>query len=237
VILYEHVGFAGRCWGFVPGSHSYVGDAANNQASSVRVATGYVATLYKRSNFEAAYGWHNTETTDNPWGWTNVGNDAVSSLVVQVAPDSTYFDGVSGEGDWVGEAASLASRCARVGDGVKHQRPGRVHWRFNFRVRFCWSGTKVTDVWDHDREALVTPLPWPASLVQGWTYQPSELATATAGYAITTAYGRGVFEFCTWKQACLSRREPWVRITLRGDGSASCESSVRVASHPCFRGP
>ena len=46
VILYEHTNFQGRCWGFPAGQTDYVGDAANDQASSIWVADGYVATIY-----------------------------------------------------------------------------------------------------------------------------------------------------------------------------------------------
>src|SRR5918999_2513205 len=92
VILYEHVDFGGACWGFFPGSHSWVGDHANDKASSIRVAAGYVVSLFAHGDFGGA--WHNTETSATPWGWSNVGNDTVSSLVVQSSdPDPTSYEG------------------------------------------------------------------------------------------------------------------------------------------------
>src|SRR5688572_2740448 len=45
VVLYEHANYQGQCWGFPAGQTDYVGDGANERASSIWVADGYVATL------------------------------------------------------------------------------------------------------------------------------------------------------------------------------------------------
>jgi hypothetical protein len=238
VVLYEHVGSAGRCWGFWPGSHPTIGDA-NNVASSVRVASGYVATLFTRTYFEASYGWYNAESTSNAANWAGVGNDAASSLVVQVnSPNAGLYDGVDVTDD-PGQAAEVlpGSGCSRISDVVKHRHgaSGRIHWRYALLVSFCWGGGKVTKLWATEVQPTIEPLPFPFNLIQWWEYSLVTYQQSQAGFSSAIVRADGEFRFCGFRYLCIKHVQPWVRIELFGDGNARCWTSGRPAAHRCLR--
>ena len=112
-------------------------------ASSIKVADGYTATLFTDANYGG--GWANTVTSGDPTAWSGVGNDSVSSLVVQpTAPDSTYYRGSQVQTETYPERFLLVSTgCARAGDGLGWKSLVRSReWTLALRVSFCWSGTK-----------------------------------------------------------------------------------------------
>jgi hypothetical protein len=235
VILYEHVDFGGACWGFSPGSHSWVGDGANDKASSIRVAAGYVVSLFEHGEFGGS--WHNTETSASPWGWSNVGNDNVSSLVVQASePDPSFYEGEEvTTPDGIGFPYATTG-CARVGDAVNYKRFDRTFWTYALRVSFCWNGTTITSLWARDVVVDIKPLPFPANLIASWTYTPVEFVPGEPDHTSTNLRTAGKFEYCGFRYGCLNPRHPWVAIELRASGSATCTSSVARNPRVCPRG-
>jgi hypothetical protein len=235
VILYEHVDFGGACWGYGPGSHSWVGDHANDKASSIRVAAGYVVSLFQHPDFGGS--WHNTETSASPWGWSNVGNDTVSSLVVQTsAADPNLYEGAEvNDPNDIGYSTA-SSGCARVGDAVRFKRFERTLWTYALRASFCWNGMTITNLWARDIVPDINPLPFPSSLIASWHYTPLEFIPGESGHSSTVLRATGKFEFCGFKYGCLNARHPWISIELRGSGAAICTSSVARTPRPCFRG-
>jgi hypothetical protein len=148
VILYEHTNLEGRCWGFAAGETGWVGDAANDQASSVWVSEGYVVTLFLHAWFDGPA--HSTLTMFEPWGWVDIGNDNVSSLVVQPSePVRSYYGGEDATAESAAyDLTSLpASGCGRVGASVARRGAGGRQWEYGLVASFCWNGTTVTAVW------------------------------------------------------------------------------------------
>jgi hypothetical protein len=237
VILYEHVDFGGACWGFESGSHTWVGDHANDRASSIRVAAGYVVSLFAHADFAGS--WHNTETSASPWNWSNVGNDSVSSLVVQTsAPDPNHY-----EGDELTEPSGIGSSiaptgCARVGDAVRFKTRDRTRtlWSYALRASFCWNGMTITSLWGRDVVVDIPPLPFPFNLISSWTYTHGSFLEGEAGHPSTTLRVTGKFEYCSFHYGCANARHPWIAMELRGSGSAMCTSSVARTPRACFRG-
>jgi hypothetical protein len=248
VILYEHIDYGGRCWGFSEGQYSYLGEASD-QASSVQVADGYVVTLFADGDYA---GWsHNSETDPSPWGWNGIGNDNVSSIAVAKAAEADYYDGSDATDDSAFVPSSTktastktasteaASSCARVGDAVVRNSTisGRRQWRYGLAVSFCWSGGTITKVENREIIAEVRTAPFPFNVAQGWRYSPNDFQPGENSGTQVILRATGTFDFCTFKYGCILTRQPWVRIDLRGSGDAYCTSSARTSSHACQRGP
>jgi hypothetical protein len=236
VVLYEHAYYQGQCWSFPVGQIVYVGDAANDRASSIRVADGYVATLYEHGYFGG--GSANTFTAADPWGWASVGNDAVSSLVVQSAePDWTsyYYANQETEAQPQNLTEVAASGCAKVGGGVTHRNIYRRLWRFALLTRFCWNGSTITALWEREVAVNIDAIPFPFSLIQGWRYTPVAFQPGEAGYSSTVLRADGRFDFCSFKYGCITTQQPWVRIELYANGLAYCWTNVRTQPFACER--
>ena len=217
------------------GQTVYVGDAANDQASSIRVADGYVATLYRDAYFSGAS--DNTVTAADPWGWANVGNDTVSSLVVQSSePDSAYYSGADETEELPQDLTEVAaSGCAKVGAAVTHRNVYRRLWRFALLTRFCWNGATITALWEQEVAVNIDAIPFPLSLIQGWRYSPVAFDQGEAGYSSTVLRADGRFDFCGFRYGCITTRQPWVRIELNRNGLAYCSTSARTQSFACER--
>lgn len=236
VILYQHANYEGECWGFPAGETAYVGDAANDQASSIWVADGYVATIFQDGWFGGGY--DNTVTAPDPWGWGSVGNDGVSSLVVQLSePDASYYAGVSEtEEPTAYDSTQLAaSGCAKVGASVERRSPYRRQWRYALLTRFCWNGIEITAVWEREIAVTIDPIPFPLSLIQGWRHTPVSFQPGESDYPSTVLRADARFEYCGFKYGCITSYEPWVRIELRANGQALCSLNVRTQPFPCAR--
>lgn len=238
VVLYEDAYHRGQCWGFSAGQIAYVGDAANDRASSIWVADGYVATLFTEASFGGRS--YNTGTSAEPWGWTGVGNDSVSSLVVQFSQlDSTYYKGnsetLAPEQTGVSSTAPAASGCAKVGAGVTHRNVYRRLWRFALLTRFCWNGLTVTSIWEREVVVEIDPIPFPFRLIQGWRYTPLAFQQGEPGHASTVVRADGRFDFCGFRYGCVTTEEPWVRIELYRTGKALCMTSPRTQAFTCER--
>lgn len=240
VVLYEHTNYGGRCWGFNVGEHAYVGDAANDQASSIFIQPGYFAVLFTHRDFGGANA--QTPAAADPWSWTGVGNDAVSSLlVVPVSGDPLYYEGAEAQeyDDSAYRVLSIARKsCGAVGDGVKFAHPvtGRIHWLYGLKVRFCWDGKKVTELYSHEEIVDIRGTPFPFNIAQGWVFAPVGFERGSAGYYSTVVRLQGEFRFCTARWlACTFIRQPWIRIELFASGVAMCTTSYNRASHTCAR--
>ena len=237
VVLYEHADYEGECWSFAAGQTVYVGDGANDRASSIRVAEGYVATLYEHDYFGG--GSINTFTAGDPWGWASVGNDAVSSLVVQASePDwSSYFYG----NDETAEPTAWdltqmpASGCSRVGASVARRGLRGRQWEFGLITSYCWNGSSISSIWSREVVALIDPIPFPFNLIQGWRYSPVGFQPGEPGYPSSVLRADGRFEFCGFKYGCVASYQPWVRIELRANGAALCSTSFRTSPFACKR--
>jgi hypothetical protein len=234
VVLYEYVNFGGRCWSFGVGETAYVGDA-NDQASSIKVASGYTATLFTEANYGG--GWTNTVTSGDPSGWSGVGNDSVSSLVVQpTAPDGNYDLGSQVQTETFPERFLLVSNgCARVGDGLGWKSLVRSReWTLALRVSFCWNEKKITKLWAREVVAATNRLPFPLYYVQGWE-SSFNLQAGEEGYASTVLRVDASFKLCAFKYGCLAPHQPWIRIALSRGGAAICTTSQEPTAHNCAR--
>ena len=232
--LYENTGYGGSCWGF-SGQVPYVGDSANDRASSIQVAPGYVATLFSDANFQGASA--STRTASDFSGWGSVGNDRVSSLVVQPDdPTSAYYDG-AGATDVTGTSFELANGngCAGVADSVKWSNPIRTQWTYTVRLRFCWKANKITSVYSREIAANIASIPFPFNLIQEWQYTPISEQDGEPGYSSTIMRVQGQFQFCTFKIGCMLTQQPWIRIEVFGSGRATCATLYRQDAHPCVR--
>lgn len=235
VVLYEYVNFGGRCWSFGVGATAYVGDAATDQASSIKVADGYTATLFADANYGG--GWANTVTAGDPSGWGGIGNDSVSSLVVQTtAPDSTYSQGSQVQTETYPERFLLVSTgCARAGDGLGWKSLVRSReWTLALRVSFCWNGSKITKVWAREVVATTNRLPFPLYYVQAWE-SSFNLQAGEEGYASTVVRVDASFKLCAFRYGCLAPHQPWIRVALSRGGSAICTTSQEPMAHNCAR--
>lgn len=237
VVLYEHTNFGGRCWAFSAGETGWVGGDANDQASSIWVADGYVATIFLHAWFDGAA--HNTDTTQHPWGWADIGNDNVSSLVVQPSePEWSYYwgDSETTEPDDANALVAVAaSGCAKVGAAVAHRNLYRRLWRFALLTRFCWNGSSVNAVWEREVAVDIDPVAFPLSLIQGWRYTPVAFERGEAGYSSTVLRADGRFDYCGFRYGCITTQQPWVRIELYANGRAVCMTSVRGQALSCER--
>jgi hypothetical protein len=214
----------------------YVGDAANDRASSIWVADGYVATLYRDAYFGG--GSDNTATSADPWGWANVGNDTVSSLVVQPSePDWSYYDGSDETQEPTGYASTLVatSGCARVGASVARRGARGRQWEYGLVTSFCWNGSVVSSIYSREVVAVIDPIPFPLNLIQGWHYSPVNDQPGEPGYASAVLRADGRFEFCGFKYGCITSYQPWIRIELRGNGTAYCSTSTHNSLYACKR--
>jgi Peptidase inhibitor family I36 len=233
-VAFEHVGYGGRCWSF-DGQVSSLG-AADNQISSIQLASGYVATLFSEPNFGGQR--YTTRTADNPWGWTGVGNDSASSMVVQSdMPSRTYSEGEA-QSDQIAGASyqyTSAGSCSGVGDSIKYANAVRTHWTYTLKARFCWTGRIISSLYSREVIADIKRIPFPLDLIQTWTYTAIDFQPGESGYASTVIRVAAKFEFCTLRYGCLNTRQPWLRIELFGDGRATCTTSVVTSAHPCAR--
>jgi hypothetical protein len=235
VVLYEHVNFGGRCWTFGVGETAYVGDAATDQASSITVADGYTATLFTDANYGG--GWVNTVTSGDPSGWSDVGNDSASSLVVQpTAPDSNYDQGSQVQTETFPDRFLLVSNgCARAGDGLGWKSLVRSReWTLALRVSFCWNEKKITKLWAREVVATTNRLPFPLYYVQAWE-SSFNLQAGEEGYASTVVRVDATFKLCAFKYGCLAPHQPWIRIALSRGGAAICTTSQEPTAHNCAR--
>jgi hypothetical protein len=215
----------------------YVGDGANDRASSIRVADGYVATLYEHGYFGG--GSANTSTAADAWGWASVGNDTVSSLVVQSAePDwNSYFYG----NDETAEPTAWdltqmpASGCSRVGASVARRGLRGRQWEFGLVTRYCWNGSTISSIWSREVVAVIDPIPFPFNLIQGWRYSPVSFQPGEPGYPSAVLRADGRFDFCGFRYGCVAGYQPWVRIELRANGAAFCSTSFRTSPFACKR--
>ena len=236
VVLYEHTNFQGRCWGFPAGQTDWIGDAANDQASSIWVADGYVATIFLHAWFGGPS--HNTHTTSDPWSWADIGNDNVSSLVVQSAePDWNCYYGneeTQGPTAW----GSVSDACERLLQSRRKRYPTWPPWKaMGVRARhelLLERQHRVVDLVARGR-GLVDPIPFPLNLIQGWRYSPVSFQPGEAGYPSAVLRADGKFEFCGFKYGCITSSQPWVRIELRANGSALCSTNYRTSPFACKR--
>jgi hypothetical protein len=108
---------------------------------------------------------------------------------------------------------SYPVRCKRV-------RAARVHtngawndlWKYWQQQGFCHNGSRVTSLYDWRR--------WPCCVDPGWKFE--------GHVGRTRSGGAGQWSYSTWTQGhfsfgcsiqCLSHSYPWVRLTVRGNGT------------------
>ena len=87
-------------------------------------------------------------------------------------------------------------------------------WKYWQQQGFCHNGTRVTSLYDWRR--------WPCCVDPGWKFE--------AHVGRTRNGGAGQWSYSTWTQGhfsfgcsiqCLSHSYPWVRLTVRGNGTWS----------------
>ena len=106
-------------------------------------------------------------------------------------------------------------RCKRV-------QAARIHtngawndlWKYWQQQGFCHNGSRVTSLYDWRR--------WPCCVDPGWAFE-GHIGRSRSG-------GAGKWSYSTWTQGhfsfgcairCLSHIYPWVRLTVRGNGTWS----------------
>ena len=232
VVIYENTGFGGRCKAF-SSSQTFVGSDFNDLTSSIKVAAGYGVTLFQNSDYGGAYA--NSITASDPWGWSGVGDNAVSSFIVQALPDTNNsFTGTVADTD-IWNSFSMAG-CSGVYNQVyADDRYGRrtLDWRLS--LRFCWNGTRITSVYEQIRSVKLRQPPWPLSYITGWEWSDQSWIPATAGYSTAAAKHDISVKFCAFQKGCAPTQYHWMQISLSRFGGASCTSDWYPTPRPCKR--
>lgn len=127
--------------------------------------------------------------------------------------------------------------CAHVGDAVAYSRPGRWLWKWGVEVVFCWNGAKVTSLYSHNTQIQMNQPPWPFSIAQKWQGSANFTLAGAPGNYSTIVRADAKFEFCTFKYGCMPPQQPYVRIMLAANGSATCSTNTQPYGHPCYRVP
>jgi hypothetical protein len=248
VVLYEHVNYGGRCWSYDVGEYPSLG-AADNQASSIKVADGYFATVFADGNF--AGGKHTTETSADASGWTNVAHGA-SSLVVFV-PERIVRSELLTAGQTTQDGPRVdpndsqtinASGCWKVWDGfaayaANTRRISSMKLTVN---RFCTNGWLITGITGRERWEERPRPPFPASLIFGWEFEetfwePGDTPSADNRVRLTVLQWKGVLRNCIFEKGCLPYHtyDVWFRMELRGNGAAYCSNSQNTVVRNCAK--
>ena len=233
VILYDGPDFTGTCWSYGVGERSTLGDA-DNRASSIKVAEGYVATLFPQTSFAGT--WANTVTAANASGWSGVGDNNASSLVVQQeqAPEQLVQSTlVSPPAE---SRTSYPNRCWNVWDGFStYSQYGRRAFTYKLSTNFCKVNRKITFVGSREITVDIPPFPFPLNLINQWRYSQSFFQEGEAGVSSTILKVQGVFDLCVFRYGCALAYTEWIKIELYGDGRAICTNSENQTPRNCAR--
>jgi hypothetical protein len=118
--------------------------------------------------------------------------------------------------------------CARVEAHVTRSNSFTRLWRMRHSLSFCADRSRITRVWDRLLDGEI--------LVPGWarTFYPWEWIVVSDSPPATrvsssTSFGRLRFSMCGMFRhvgPICAIAEPWIEITLYGDGRAICGSSI-----------
>ena len=248
VVLYEHVNYGGRCWSFDVGEHASLGEA-DDQASSIKVAEGYFATVFSDASF--AGGKNTVETSPDASSWTSVGHGTSSLLVF--APETLArgelltTSEMPEAGPRVGPTDTQtvnASGCWKVWDGfAKYTVSGRHAFSMKLTVNeFCTNGSRITSVFGRQRWEERPRPPFPFSLAFGWEFReslwdPGDDPTPDSRPRITVLTWKGDFVNCVFEKGCLPSHtyHGWIKIELRGNGGAYCSNSFNSTIRNCAK--
>jgi hypothetical protein len=91
VVLYEDINYGGASRGFAAGSYSNIGSDWNDRASSIRVPSGTVVSVYVDGGFGGRC--ENLRSDDSDLRNNPIGNDTITALKVgQACPPRLYDD-------------------------------------------------------------------------------------------------------------------------------------------------
>jgi hypothetical protein len=126
----------------------------------------------------------------------------------------TNADGTYEWVTWGVDASSVSCKKVHVTYLKTNGGPGpfsNVLWKYGERWGWCWNGRKVTSLYGYERYVSCCDPGWSfLGHVGLWT-------TGWAGQWSVSRKTQGHFKFCiVW--AC-DHDYPWVKLTLRGDGS------------------
>jgi len=238
VALYELPNYGGRCWSFGVGEFSSL-QTADNVASSIRVADGYAATLFSETGFAGAF--DNTGDAADASGWSGVGDDNTSSLVVQSTATYGEFD----QGNYTSHAFPAAysvekahTGCKQVADAVDFWSTirNRREWYVLLTLKFCWDGHTVTRIYESEADVWTAPVPWPLSYVASWQSSFVKQQDAAGSPSALTRVDAAI-AFCGFHYGCPRTHHPYVKIVVTAKGRATCYTSFRSSAHACWEGP
>lgn len=124
--------------------------------------------------------------------------------------------------------ATANAVCARVGGAVTKSNWLYRIWRMRHELNFCADRNRITRIWNRlvDGEILIPS--W-ASSIYPWRWLTITDSHPGVGVWSSRSFARVRFEMCALFRSLgpLCRvNEPWIEITLYGDGNAICNSST-----------
>lgn len=125
-------------------------------------------------------------------------------------------------------AATSAALCARVEAQLTRSNQVTRLWRMRHRLSFCADRSKITRVWDRLIDGEILTPSWSRS-VYPWTWNTITDSPPAINVYSSRSFARVRFQMCAVFRGLgpLCRTaEPWIEISLHGDGSAVCNSSV-----------
>jgi hypothetical protein len=133
---------------------------------------------------------------------------------------------VDGGGRWSSVTAN--ARCSRVGGSVTKSNSVTRIWRMRHELWFCVDRAKITRVWNRLIDGEILTPSWSRSIYP-WEWSTVTDSPPATGVWSSRSFARVRFRMCGvfrgFGPFCRSD-EPWIEITIRGDGSAYCQSSA-----------
>jgi hypothetical protein len=234
VVLYDGPGYTGSCWAYGAGQYPNLG-LVGDRASSIRVADGYVATLFSGTDY--AGNWANTVTAPDASGWGAVGDNSASSMIVQAEQNEpeplTSYSSVDPSEPF---RKTYGNGCWRVSDGFSnYSQYGRRALTYKLSTSFCKSSGRVSFVGSREIIVDLPPFPFPLNLINAWRYNESFFLPGESGGSSTILKVQGIFDFCIFKYGCPLSYIKWIKIELYGDGQAICSNSEDQRRRNCAR--
>jgi hypothetical protein len=125
-------------------------------------------------------------------------------------------------------AASSNAVCARVGGYVTKSNSVTKIWRMRHELSFCADRSRVTRVWNRIIDAEILTPSWSRSIYP-WEWTTVTDSPPAVSVSSSRSFARVRFRMCGvfrgFGPLCRTD-EPWIELTLNGDGSAVCYAST-----------
>jgi hypothetical protein len=125
-------------------------------------------------------------------------------------------------------AASSNAVCARVGGYVTKSNSVTKIWRMRHELSFCADRNRVTRVWNRLIDAEILTPSW-SRTIYPWEWTTVTDSPPAVNVSSSRSFARVRFRMCGvfrgFGPLCRTD-EPWIELTLNGDGSALCYAST-----------